>query len=728
MAQGQLEVSARRTLNGVRLEGEPHELGNIAICHCGRERGSLYVLVQAEGPRSAEVESIVLDAITDFYKQASGSSVTGALMGAIKEANTVLFDDNKVSMRNQQTRAGVYCAVMRPGQDVVLAYAGPSVALLITDDATTHLPSGSERVDMVTGRRTPSQTTPLGANPEIDPFLFKSPFLPGDILVLATPSLLSSGIDDEELTNALHEEGVDGLSTSGDGAMLVLSNPDSFGTAPPAAPPPAPEDTSASKAASLVTTLTALLRPKAHAQSEPAEEPIEAEDQPELVAPVAPAPQPTPKPAPVSAATAPTTPLPDWLDDKSKSSRRFDRGRTTNAGAGRRLSLPHSSRWLVMVGAALAVVLLVAAVLWWQGKQQAQARENQYQSLLSQAESARTLGQASFDSSQALKNLTEAQALVDQALLVKPEGAEALALRDGIVRDMDEAKGVTHLDPSQVTTLYTFGAAGSNPTRLIGDGSNLYVLDKGEQKVYKFALNAQGNALQQGGDSVLLRKGDQVGGTVVGDLVDIAWIPEGGSRRTANLVALESGGNLIQYDAAKGLSVLPVKDINTIRKVQSTGGYGGNFYVLDSVANSTKRWRPQGKGYEGAPQEYLQTNVELINAVDMAIDGDIFALLVNGQIVWLSNGRPQPFPIEGLDKPMAAPVSIFTNSGTDAIYVADPTNARIVKLGKQGAVQRQLVFNEGSGSFERLRGVFADDNKKSIYATAGTQLLQIAQP
>ncbi len=302
--------------------------------------------------------------------------------------------------------------------------------------------------------------------------------------------------------------------------------------------------------------------------------------------------------------------------------------------------------------------------------------------------------------------------------------AEALALRDTIIRDMDEAKGVLRMAAAQITPLYTFSAASATPGRVVGDGFNLYVLDKGDQKVYKFVLNPKGNGVMTGGDSVLLRKGDQVGGVVVGELVDIAWVPAGGTRQTATLVILESGGSLIQYDVTKGLSVLPVKDANTWRRAQATGGYGGNFYVLDNLASSILRYRPTTRGYDDAPSAYLQTKVELTSAVDMAIDGDIFVLMVNGQIVWLSGGRPQQFALQGLDAPLSAPVAIFTNDGSQSLYVADPTNTRVVKLSKQGVLQKQFVFED----FARLRGVFADEKKLSLYVTSGNKLLHLVLP
>jgi hypothetical protein len=392
------------------------------------------------------------------------------------------------------------------------------------------------------------------------------------------------------------------------------------------------------------------------------------------------------------------------------------------------LHLPRLAIAPLQIGALVGVVLLIVCAFWWQARVQAQAREQRFQNLIAEAEQKRTLGQASLDRTQALGYLKDADALALEALAVKPDAPEVGALRDGILRDMDVAKGVVRLTTAQLTTLYTFTATGTAPDRVVGDGANLYVLDKGDQKVYRFIVTAQGNGVQSAGDPVIVRKGDQVGGRVVADILDIAWVPEGGNRKTANLLILDSGGTLLQYDTAKGLSVLPVNTGTAWRKVQSTGGYSGNFYVLDNLADTILRYRAGARGYEDAPSPYLLTKVDLTSAVDMAIDGDIFVLMVNGQIHWLSGGRPQTYSIEGLDRPLSAPVAIFTNEGSQSVYVSDPSNSRVVVFGKQGGMQKQFVYEDNVGTFQRLRGVFADEKKLSLYVTAGTKLFHIAMP
>lgn len=688
-------IAARRVRDGQRVPGKPHELGAVGLVHCGGDKGTLYVVAHVQGDLRAEIEQQLVDAVTDYFHR-STDSTTKALKDAIKAANRLLYQANQKAMFEQQTRAGIFCVAVRPDTQPLLGYAGPGVALLISPLGVEHLPSGSEPQYARQVGKGADGDYPLGVNPTIEPYLFRSQFDVGEMMVIGSPSLLA--LSDEELENCLREEGLDGLPADIDGTILMFTLAEEEVAAQPAA--------------------GALGRDEKKAQGGP-----HWQLPPFLSGRAR---QAASSPAPVVGRPS-TDPLPSFLDRTPAPHRR-----ARPVFAMPSLQMPALSlskvggRGLLLVAAA--VILIVVAAVVVQRQMQAQALEREFQTLITDAQEKRTLGQASLDRTEAVVYLKDAGLLVDQALQLRVEDTTALALRDSIRRDMDQAKGITRLEANQVVVLHTFAGPGAGPSRVVGDGFNLYVLDKGEQKVHKFVLNAMGNGIQQSSDTVLVRKGDQVGAAVLSDLVDIAWIPQGGIRAKSVLMILDSAGNLVEYDVQQGLRLLPIRDARTWRKVQATSGYGGNFYILDTVANSIVRYRPQGRGYEGAPSPYLQTKVELVNAVDMAIDGDVFVLLINGQVLWLSGGKPQAFALEGLDRPMTAPVAIFTNTGTESVYVADPANARVAQFSKQGVTQRQLVYEGEQGNFQRLRGVFVDEKKQALYVTAGTALLYVGLP
>lgn len=733
MATENVRVETLRIAGGVRRQGTPEQLGNMAVWHGGRSKGSLFVLVEAEGAGAADIERMLVDTVISSYRRSAGS-LTSGLTGSIKDANLRLYNENKATMRDLRTVAGVFCAVLRDN-DLFLASAGPAVALIIDEQSVHRLPA--EMPWLEADSKAPAAAPAyLGVRAEIEPYLFRSQFETGHTLVLATTSLLHFA-NEEELSNAVSEEGVDALAELARGedvtalAVTAVEAEEEAAEAP--APPPANSMVAGLSRVSGALAGLLAAKPKPGAALRPARPGAAPAPQAEVSRRSVPAPahsepvhvEPVKRDAPPEPAAVPAEGgLPAWLDSEQPTAV-GRRGPATRARpALPRLGGSGRTRLAVSLLAVAGIIALAAFAFVRQGQQ----READYQDILHQAETKRTLGLASFNTTEALSHLKEAESLAVKAQMERPTDTNAQALIAQIRSDLDEIKHVTRLSNEQVTVLATFAQTGTAPGRVVGDGTNLFVLDKGE-RVYRFVLDASGKNVQAAsGDNVLVRKGDQVGGVVVGDIMDIAWVPAGGARTTDNLMALESGGNLIQYDPAKGLSALPVANARNWRKVQATGGYGGNFYVMDSQANAILRYVPQAGGYNTPPSNYLATTVDLVNAVDMAIDGDIFVLFSNGAITYLTKGRPQPFTFDGLDEPMQTPVSIFTNTGSEHVYVADPANARILRFDKAGKLLRQIVYEDAEGTFQRLRGVFVDEKKESIYAVAGTKLVRLPLP
>jgi DNA-binding beta-propeller fold protein YncE len=300
-----------------------------------------------------------------------------------------------------------------------------------------------------------------------------------------------------------------------------------------------------------------------------------------------------------------------------------------------------------------------------------------------------------------------------------------MSLQDEIQSDLDKINAVVRI--SELTTLMTFTTPGSDPGRIVVAGIDVYVLDKGTQRLYKFLLAPNGNALQELlVDPVLLRRGDTVGSIVVGDLLDIFWVPAGGVRRTDNLMCLESGGSVLEYapERTPGLRSLPLADSKAWLKVRAAAGYGGNVYLLDTQRNAIIKYVPTTSGYNNPPLGYLDQTVraDLTNTVDMAIDGDVYILVLDGQVWRFHLSKPLTFPRTDLDKPMPNPASIFTSEAAQSVYVVDAANKRIVQFSKDGVFQRQFRYAGFDGAFDSLKAVFVDEEHSVMYITSGDKL------
>jgi hypothetical protein len=116
--------------------------------------------------------------------------------------------------------------------------------------------------------------------------------------------------------------------------------------------------------------------------------------------------------------------------------------------------------------------------------------------------------------------------------------------------------------------------------------------------------------------------------------------------------------------------------------------YQKNIYVLERQAGILK-FVPSSDGY-GKTQYFKGTAPDLSNAQSMAIDGSIWILGSDGQILKYTKGEKESFALSGLDHPLASPTKIVTNIDSDSLYILDKNNARIVKVAKSGTYQNAI--------------------------------------
>ena len=70
---------------------------------------------------------------------------------------------------------------------------------------------------------------------------------------------------------------------------------------------------------------------------------------------------------------------------------------------------------------------------------------------------------------------------------------------------------------------------------------------------------------------------------MAGEMVDLVWMPAGGSRQTSDLLILESGG-LLEFNPSWGLVPVPIADKEAWALPTAVSSYFGNLYVLDPQA------------------------------------------------------------------------------------------------------------------------------------------------
>ncbi|MDO8691631.1 MAG: hypothetical protein Q7R39_16780, partial [Dehalococcoidia bacterium] len=171
------------------------------------------------------------------------------------------------------------------------------------------------------------------------------------------------------------------------------------------------------------------------------------------------------------------------------------------------------------VVAALLALLVLGGVAWYLPGHQKGEDEARLSGLIYKAGT--TLAEANRFSDPALARgmLAQAGALATEASGIRPKDKRVTALQQEITDNLDRVNSV--IRPGDVTVLADLakeGTSQSSPTRVLVDGINLYVLDRGSGRVYKFLLDQGGRSVLNTSNKVLARKGDDHGGTPLGDL------------------------------------------------------------------------------------------------------------------------------------------------------------------------------------------------------------------
>lgn len=687
----------------------------------GRNLGNLYVVVDVSGP---EMERDVIawqmaETIRDSYYGRRGS-VTAGLQQALQEANNFLFTENRNSLPGERRTAGVSCMVLRDN-DLFVAQAGPAVIYLAQEGQVRRLPEASPWLDGFPPEE--MDATSLGERRDANTFLFHTPVSGGETVLLANCDLAQQ-VKTADWPQLLALEPVEAVLESvlanvqgGDLSALIVR----LGEESPL-PAPAPSTGDASGTMALGNVLDR------------------------------------------ASAWAADLRFGEWLEGSGRGILRFlggfwlgllsllrsmvpEKHGSTPTASGKAPAPPTPRRRAaprrpsrsdpvqkVLIGAAIAIPIIVGIVVLVTLLQRGQTQRAELDDLWQQASAQWEQAEMASEPAVIRERLTAAEQQLRELLERWPENAEAQDLKSRVQSRLDEINQVRRVSWIELNT-YEENAILS---RVVVQGTHIFVLDRQNDRVYHHQLDEQVQPTLKAGteETVLVSKGNQVGGVLVADLVDMVWMPLGNGRQKASLVILESGGKLLDYDPTTG-ELLPLQVAATDRWQfpELVGSHSGRFYVLDSSANQIWRYNPTPDGYSGSPDEWLQEEIDLAGVIDMAIGDSIYLLYANGQIRKLTVGQTDSFATSDWDTPPHNPAALFTRppDQTKWLYVGEQGNSRIVQASKEGDFEQQfrLAGTPVAGSDEplaQITNLFVDEIGGHAFVLGGNKLYLLTLP
>lgn len=739
-----------------------------------RGRGALFVLLDVSGETEgrAEIERELVEQIREAYAAGRGS-VSFGLTEALRAANRSLHEANRNLPREARRMAGVSAVGVR-GSDVYIAQAGPALVLLYSQNSLTQYPASSPWLEEDAPRLGPNSdaSLPLGVQLEFAGDLAHASVQPGDSILIAMRSLAQL-VSNEELQEALASKHADelteyfeSLTSDTDMAALIVEI-----QAPPALttderpsqsearaehsvretispPPPIPTLAPAEPPAPVNTPSEAMGADTTAAADEASEQKLERlreerrrrrEQQQTIKLPQVNLPSLAPLRNGLAALFGQWNALNKNLD-KSPTMKRAgtqtNRALNTAFGAlgnvlrqALRFILPGvperervmpqrvSSQplWMKIVALLLPVIFIALAVVMIY--RQTQDLERKFDGLITQAKQTVTEADALTDSAAKRDKLTQAEAVLAEARKIHNDDPRVATVYYQIQDKKNELDGIVVL--YSLAPIQQYADPNAKPVRLLAHENDLFVLDRGAQRIYHYTLNDAGTGIKPvSGDGSILKTGDTIGTDqrAVGDLLDIAWADPGGNLQTGVLVAVDNAGLVMTFDPSGSKWAAIQVDARVWSAPTLIGTFSGNLYTVAPTKNQILRFVPTLSGYTQAPTNYFPqgANVDLTRVVNLAIDADVWLLRNDGTIARYRTGAPIAFNLS--DNAPSNAIALFTSLTTNSVYIADGAGQRLLQFDKNGKFQRQFKpTTQQAKALDNLVSLFVDELKSKIY-------------
>lgn len=139
--------------------------------------------------------------------------------------------------------------------------------------------------------------------------------------------------------------------------------------------------------------------------------------------------------------------------------------------------------------------------------------------------------------------------------------------------------------------------------------------------------------------------------------------------------------------------------------------YADNIYAIDTKNNQIYFYK-----YENGQKWIKDSNISLENAINLAIDGNIFVLKNNGEILKFFKGNKENFSLQDIDPALTSPIKFFTDADAKYLYILDPSNKRVLVFEKECKDTKcQLVAQYTSESFNDMSDFAVNEVSKTIY-------------
>ncbi|MFH1946868.1 MAG: hypothetical protein ABIJ23_01790 [Candidatus Magasanikbacteria bacterium] len=331
---------------------------------------------------------------------------------------------------------------------------------------------------------------------------------------------------------------------------------------------------------------------------------------------------------------------------------------------------------ILFISSAILVIIFITSITIYKTRENKTALNQTYANQIQAIIDKKNAADASIiygDDQRAVILLKEAEDIItnlpqnDQIKLDK-----ALELTSEVNEILMKLRNITTVETSLISDLSQLNPNGKT-SHLVQIDNTLIAYSEKDSNFYKINL--------------LDNSAETKDHTTINDL-SVASTP----KEQDMIMFVSSDNNIAEYN--KESSLMSTKDIafpvDNV-KLSDIFIYNRKLYTLDSSNNQIYRHNQTQTGYDKGTAWIKDENINIKDAVSLAVDGDLFVLKSNGEIIKMSAGYQEEFNISGLEPSLDNPSKIWTYNGLNNIYILESTNKRVVVLDKEGKMLNQYT-------------------------------------
>lgn len=392
--------------------------------------------------------------------------------------------------------------------------------------------------------------------------------------------------------------------------------------------------------------------------------------------------------------------------------------RITSSGAAWKSGVPRAPFIFspIFIGIVFVAIFLVGMLIWTQ-RDLFLPDESVYQPVLAQVDTRLAVVDGSDDPEVIRDELDLADRDLDRADELGAPDEEVAARQARITAERDEVNNVYRV--SGVRRI------GNLPEELRDGETSAFMTSGGiflaNGNLYR--LNPETAQMQ-----MMLEEGREIEGIRVGPLFGVAY--------DGNFLVVTDGRAIFFASNTDGAiwQSMQMEQINAdVWPSGAIAAFNESMYLLVPDYRNIYAFQTDANVQDVAPADWVSMGdrINLNIAVDMTIDGNIYVLLEDGQVITYRSGLEiDRFEIPGFDLNNDIPVALVSGPATGYLYIAiedEDRNGRIIAIDREGGseviLELPVDFSTGDadvlGPFEDMQDIVVDEDSGTLYIING---------